>query len=115
MRDFLQLADKIIKWNCSVLAVQIPTVRITDPSEFATPTVKSVVSNDGRELLINRQFAESGADELFVWLALSHECRHIWQVHNSQKLTVTKQAQHFRLSNITHNPKKLMRGRGLLL
>lgn len=85
MRDFLQLADKIIKCNCSVLVVPIPTVRIAEPSEFATPTVKSVVSTDGRGLLINRQFAESEADELFVWLALSHECRHIWQAHNSQK------------------------------
>lgn len=85
MNDFLQLVDEIIKWNCNALSVTFPAVRIAEPSEFATPTVKSAVSIDGRELLINRSFAESCADVPFVWLALSHECRHIWQIHNAEK------------------------------
>lgn len=77
--------SKIISWNCTALSVPLPTIRIVEPSELATNTVTCAVSNDGRELLINKQFAES-KDIFFAWLALSHECRHIWQAKNMPEL-----------------------------
>lgn len=36
-------------------------------------------------MLINSDFAESSADMPFVWLMLSHECRHVWQIFNAAK------------------------------
>lgn len=98
MNDFLQLAHKIIRWNCNTLSVPIPAIRIAEPSEFATVTVKSAISNDGRELLINRQFAESKTETPFIWLVFSHECRHIWQTFNTDMFNEYKTSVSLSLS-----------------
>ncbi len=83
MTEFLKTVDTILRFNCSFLSVPLPSIRIAEPSEFATVTTKCAVSSTGDELLINKQFAESNADTIFLWLTLSHECRHIWQAKNS--------------------------------
>lgn len=83
MTEFLKTVDTILRFNCSLLSVPLPSVRIAEPSEFATVTTKCAVSSTSDELLINKQFAESNADTIFLWLSLSHECRHIWQAKNS--------------------------------
>lgn len=82
--DFMKTATAAVRWNCRTLSVPVPSVRLAEPAEFATPTTKCAVSSDGKELLINRSFAEANADETFIWLALSHECRHIWQALNAE-------------------------------
>ena len=87
MNDFLRFAEKIISWNCSTLSVPFPKViRIANASEFISASLKCAVSSDGNELLINKDFAESNVDTLFIWLTLSHECRHIWQIQNREDL-----------------------------
>lgn len=107
MSDFLRLSNKIIKWNCSTLSVPVPAVKIAEPSEFATPTVKSAVSSDGRELLINRSFAETSADEPFMWLALSHECRHIWQVFNAEMFKDYRQSSALTVQEYNAQPEEV--------
>ncbi len=82
MTDFMKTVNAAVQWNCRVLSVPVPLVRVAEPSEFATPTTKCAVSSDGSELLINRSFAQGG-NEPFIWLALSHECRHIWQAFHA--------------------------------
>ncbi len=80
MKTFLQLIKDIVSYNCDVMRIPVPSIRLAAPSKFVKPTIKSAVSSDGKELLINRTFAENKADIPFVWLAISHECRHIWQL-----------------------------------
>lgn len=107
MSNFLQLVDKTIKWNCNALSVPVPAVRIAEPSEFATPTVKCAVSIDGRGVLINRSFAESCDDVPFVWLALSHECRHIWQIHNAEKFDKYQTSADIPLTEYNAQPEEI--------
>ncbi len=84
MTDFMEIVNAAILWNCRTLSVPVPSVRIVEPSELATPTTHCAVSSDGGELLINRNFAQGGdTNETFIWLALSHECRHIWQAFHA--------------------------------
>nr|DAO56506.1 MAG TPA: putative protease-like protein [Caudoviricetes sp.] len=94
MNDFIKEAHKIIHANCQALSVPVPNVRIAEPSDFAAPTIQSAVSKDGKELLINRTFAESKTSELFLWMALSHECRHVWQATNGREMF-----EHYKQSN----------------
>lgn len=101
MTEFLKTVDTVLRSNCSFLSVPLPSVRIAEPSEFATVTTKCAVSSTGDELLINKQFAESNADTIFLWLTLSHECRHIWQVFNANMFNDYKPSSN--LSNRDYN------------
>ena len=92
MTDFLKIALKTITFSCSALSVPEPSVQIAEPSTFASPTTKCDVSSDGTELRINRIFADSTVVPPLIWLAMSHECRHIWQAFNTVLFNNYKQS-----------------------
>lgn len=60
MTDFMEIVNAAILWNCRALSVPVPSIRIVEPAELATPTTRCAVSSDGDELLINRDFAKGG-------------------------------------------------------
>lgn len=97
MTDFLKIALKAITFSCSALSVPEPSVQIVDASLFSTPTTKCAVTDDGAELHINRNFANDPISSPLIWLAMSHECRHIWQIFNTDLFNSYKQSSELSL------------------
>lgn len=82
---FTSELNKVIKWNCRQLSLFPPRTEIVEPDELPTPTTKAAVSFNGEEIGINELFADSydiNEPPLMLWLTISHECRHIWQMRN---------------------------------
>lgn len=73
------LIKTIIKYNCGVLKVQTPNIKFVPAAEMATPTTMAAVSSTGDEILLNKELY-SIKEEFRLYLILSHECRHLWQI-----------------------------------
>lgn len=104
--QFLDLAKEIIRFNCDFLRVPVPSVRIAEPSEFATRTTRAAVSIDGRKMLINSAFSDC-SDVPFVWLMLSHECRHVWQIRNAEKFDNYQTSAKLSLADYNSQPEEV--------
>lgn len=88
------------------MSCPLPSIRFAEPSEFATPTTRAAVSSDGREMLINSDFADC-SDVPFVWLMLSHECRHIWQIQTAAKFGDYQTSAKLSLSEYNAQPEEV--------
>lgn len=73
----------IVKNLCELLKIEKPLIKVVD--ELATPTTLAGASSDGEEIAIKGSFIKK-ASEIELWLILSHEMRHIWQVRTKKEL-----------------------------
>lgn len=77
------IAGTAIQVNCGLLGVSPPRVEDAPASDFATRTTMAALSSDGQTLIVN---AAHDFSELDIWLAVSHEMRHKWQIETGWSL-----------------------------
>lgn len=90
MSKFFKTAKAAVRWNCRILNVPEPIIRAVDPAELQTKTTRCALSLDGSRIAISQDFINSNPGTAEVWLALSHECRHIWQIHHTEYMSSYK-------------------------
>lgn len=73
--------DEIIRLNCELLGIDCPDHVLVPPAELPTATTVAAVGNSNRTIALNSELYPS-MNERDVWLYLSHECRHLWQLRN---------------------------------
>lgn len=75
-----QTAKTAAEANARLLRVPVPKIRIEPAAAFQTPTTRAGITDGGREMALNRDFPMT---ELDVWMCVSHEMRHAWQIRQN--------------------------------
>lgn len=80
MRNLEKVADEAADFNALALGIEAPPVIWATAESFATPTTLAAASSDG-SIALNSSVLR---DPPTVWLTVSHEMRHVWQIKNGQ-------------------------------
>ena len=70
--------ENAIRWNAAALGIPAPETELVE--ELMTPTTLAALSIDGKYIAVKKT---ASADKRTVWLAISHEMRHAWQIKNT--------------------------------
>lgn len=73
----IDIAKKAASINAKALGVKMPRIVREKAIGFETETTRAALSEDGAVLAINDDIKMSEQD---IWLAVSHEMRHVWQI-----------------------------------
>lgn len=112
-------ADEAADFNALALGIEAPPVIWAPAESFATPTTIAATRSDGRSIALNFSVLR---DPPTVWLTVSHEMRHVWQIknglfdpsayrvssdvsakdYNAQELELDAQAWSFAVMRIVH-------------
>lgn len=80
--DWRTECREAVRTNARLLRVPEPRVVPTPSAKFLTPTTRAALSDDGKVIAVNRDSAFP--DRLSVWLVVSHEMRHLWQMRHGR-------------------------------
>lgn len=78
---------KIVKLNIDALNIPFPKLILSPARFFKTPTTRAAITGDledknSVELHLNREYLSNNADLWQIFLIISHEMRHVWQILN---------------------------------
>lgn len=82
--------QEIVKLNSEALKIPCPKLILSPAGFFQTPTTRAAVTGDlddlnSLELHLNRRYVSGSVEIWQLFVLISHEMRHVWQILNREQ------------------------------